>query len=267
MEDIDLRVVALGQDLEHGASHLTREACTCPLVMPHPSWRGDGDWEQYLVNVAHTLSESNPTMAGLRNATGQLLRKLLDAGPSQGRAQSRRLADAMVAELRDAERRAMAKGTDLLPQDGAFVTCSYGSAVLGSCLKARAQGKSVSAMVFEPSRDVGAHGARLAEELAHDGVASKVVDEAGLADALSQVRLALVGADGVTADFVVNGTPSLALAQMCDGRVPLLRHLSDDQVHGGRARRAWIRPGPSRPGLARDYRGRIAERRGRHENE
>ena len=219
MEDIDLRVAALGQDLEHGASHLTQEA-VCVLGDAASSWRGDGDWEQYLVDVARGLSESNPTMAGLRNATRQLLRQLLDAGPSQGRAQSGRLADAMVAELRDAERRAIAKGADLLPQDGAFVTCSYGSAVLGSCLKARGQGKSISVIVFEPGREPGAHGARLAEQLAQRGVASQIIDGAGLADALSRVRLALVGADAVTADLVVNGTPSLALAQMCDGRVP-----------------------------------------------
>jgi translation initiation factor 2B subunit (eIF-2B alpha/beta/delta family) len=60
----------------------------------------------------------------------------------------------------------------------------------------------------------------MADELTSLGLPAWVVDGPITKYAVGGAQLALVGADAVTAEHIVNGTPSLELAQAAKGRVP-----------------------------------------------
>ena len=220
MEEIEQRVAAIARDAAHGATFLTEEAVWV-LGAAAVSWAEDTCWAEHLADVARRLAEAKPAMAGLRNACHRLLNRLLELGPGEGRTEARKQSGALVACLRDAATHAAEHAARLLPDNGAVATCSYGSAVLRACGKARERGKVLTVLVIEPCPGPEAYGNRLAKELADGGTPAAVVDERGVDDAMARVRLALVGADAVTRAHVVNGAPTLALARAADGRVPL----------------------------------------------
>ena len=60
----------------------------------------------------------------------------------------------------------------------------------------------------------------MAQELSSFGLSARVVDGPITVGAVGDAQLALVGADAVTAQYIVNGTPSLELAQAAEGHVP-----------------------------------------------
>ena len=104
----------------------------------------------------------SPAMAGVRNASAQLLGRLLALGPVEGRRQAPTLAEGLVAALREASASAAASAASLLPKDAAVATCSFSSAVLGTLRAATEQGKGAHVLVLESGRSPAAHGLRLA---------------------------------------------------------------------------------------------------------
>ena len=76
-------------------------------------------------------------------------------------------------------------------------------------------------VVFESEPGPGAAGRRLAAELIGIGVQATIASGLATGASLHGVHAALIGADAVTPGFVVNGTPSLVLAEAVKGRAPL----------------------------------------------
>jgi translation initiation factor 2B subunit (eIF-2B alpha/beta/delta family) len=81
-------------------------------------------------------------MAGLRNATDGLLKRLLELGPAEGARRAKTLSDELVAELRASARSAAANAARLLPPDATVATCSYSSAVIRACKAGREAGST-----------------------------------------------------------------------------------------------------------------------------
>ena len=213
------RIAAIGEDREHGSTYLTLEAVrvlgeTAEGALPDARWAGD------LARTARQLADAKPAMAGVRNASAQLLRRLLALGPVEGRRQARALAEALVEALREASASAAASAASLLPQDAAVATCSFSSAVLGTLRAATGQGKGTHVLVLESGRGPAAHGQRLAAALREAGVDAEVVPGNAATEVVGRATLALVGADTVAPGCIVNGTPTLALAQASKGRIP-----------------------------------------------
>ena len=218
-ETLEHRIAALERDLEHGAGFLTREAVTL-FGLAAESWEDDPGWSDRIGRLADRLSRSKPAMAGLRNAVSMLRRDLLLVGRIEGKMQARSSADALLAWLEGAIEQAAHNAVVQIPAKAAVLTCSYSFAVVRSLQVAHHQHKSPTAIVLEPSAVSTAHGVRLAREINESGVPSEIVDDAHLAGALSRASLVMIGADGVSAARVVNGTPSLALAEAARGQVP-----------------------------------------------
>ena len=60
----------------------------------------------------------------------------------------------------------------------------------------------------------------MAAELADLGLTARLVEGRAAGAALEGAELALIGADAVTPDLLINGTPSQSLAEAAAGRVP-----------------------------------------------
>ena len=126
----------------------------------------------------------------------------------------------LLADLRDSAQSAATNAAGLLPSNATIATCSYSSAIIHTCQKALDEGRITTALVFEPLAEADAPGRRMAGELADLGLSTEVVTGPVGHDVIGRAHMVLVGADAVSPTVVVNGTPSLALAQAARGRVP-----------------------------------------------
>ena len=213
------RIAAIGEDREHGSTLLTLKAVRV-LGEAAEGALSDARWAWDLARTARQLADAKPAMAGVRNASAQLLGRLLALGPVEGRRQATTLAEGLVTALREASASAAARAASLLPQDAAVATCSFSSAVLETLRAATEQGKGAHVLVLESGRSPAAHGLRLAASLREAGVDVEVVPGNAATDAVRRATLALVGADAVAPGCIVNGTPTLALAQASKSRIP-----------------------------------------------
>ncbi len=156
--------------------------------------------------MAERIASARPAMAGLGAEVRRLAADLARAGPREARAISERRAAALAAGAEAAARAAAA----LLPDRPTIVTCSYGSAVPRLIAAALGAGARVSAVVFEPDPDPGSHGRRMARRIAALGASCAL--EPALPQTWPGGAVAAIGADAVTPQWVVNGSPSLRLA-------------------------------------------------------
>ena len=192
-------------------SVLSQAASECP---PTAKWR------PYLVLVATRLAEAKPAMASLRNATDRLLKLLVELSPVERGRRAITLSDEMLAELSASGRSEAATAASILQPDASAATCSYSSAVLGACSIVREVGNELRVTVFESLAGDDALGRRMAHELSSLDLPARAVYGPVTVGAVGDLRLALVGADAVTAQYIINGTPSLELAQAAKGHVP-----------------------------------------------
>ncbi len=220
MQGIDDRIVAIEQDREHGASFLTMAAVSVLADAASTDPTGDR-WEPYVARVARRLAAAKPAMAGLRNASQCLLRRLSALGPAEGRQKAQKLSEDLRAKLRASAQCAAANAARLIAPNGAIATCSYSSAVLRACQKAHEAGAPLRVLVFEPVTGGDAPGRHLAGDLTDAGISARVVGGPAASEAIVGVQAVLIGADAAVPECVVNGTPSLSLARAARGRVPL----------------------------------------------
>ena len=218
MEGIDERIAEVERDREHGATFLTAEAVRV-LGVAAEAYPPSDDWDSRLTEVAERLADAKPSMAGLRNAVYRLHGQVLELGAAEGKRAARTLAERLLAELRDAAETAASNAAAHLPDVVMVATGSYSSAVLRVCLMARKLGKEVRVVVFEPLEEQEAPGHRLFHDLAGQGFEA-LLKGAVTDGGLEAVDVVLVGADAVTPGYVVNGSPSLALARAARDRVP-----------------------------------------------
>ena len=219
MEDVERRIGAIGANRDHGATYLTQEAVrtlgraatACP---PGPGW------SECMADVAERLTAAKPTMASVANATRRLLRELVTLGPDGARARASEEAERLVGELEAAVQAAAGNAAALVATGATLVTCSYSSAVLRAVELARDAGKAPRVAVLDLDSGPDTAGRRLTSRLNRDGTTARTVGRDALASLLDRAALALVGADAVTPDFIVNGSPTLALTEAAKGRTP-----------------------------------------------
>lgn len=158
-------------------------------------------------------------MAAVRNATGRLLGQLLALGADGARRQAPALAEHLMAEMAASAEATAANAASLVPPAATVVTCSYSSAVRRTCQLAREAGKALHVIVVEPGAGRKPPSLRLVGELRGMGIQVEIVASPE-SDLTSGAHLAVVGADAVTPSFIVNATPTLALAHAVSGRMP-----------------------------------------------
>ncbi len=219
-------VRGLRQDASHGAAQITAEALTlfgrAAARLPEGTCR-----QTALRAMAEEIASARPAMAGLGNAVRRLGAELALADPSRALA----LSELHVAALRRASEAVAARAAELFTDPATLVTCSYGTAVPRLAAAALTRGNCVTAVVYEPDASPDAYGLRLAEELRSLGVECRVDSE--LPGSWAEGQAVVIGADSVTSQEVLNGSPSLALASAAAGLIPVYALSEEVKMTGG----------------------------------
>jgi translation initiation factor 2B subunit (eIF-2B alpha/beta/delta family) len=201
-------------DNTSGAAELAQAAATAVLewIDQTSSWPLP-EWTAELSAFASALYMAQPAMAPLFNLVNNILLVSESTGVHQEVRPSVRCAVQDFLEQGDQANRSLAAATlGLLPRDARILTYSYSSSVLTVLLEASAC-QRLSAVFCTESRPM-LEGHRLTQELTKRGIAVEFGVDAAIAMFAERVHMALVGADSITVQGVVNklGTTGLALA-------------------------------------------------------
>lgn len=209
--DIEERIKAIAADRQHGATDLAREA----LDILRTAAERDG--VEVLPAIAAKLSSVRPAMAAIKNAVTRVVDDPAAlASPAAAVDASRHVREWLDYSSQVVVEQAAA----LLPEGARIVTCSFSSAVIRSCVLAGATRQLEVVALESRVRDI-AYGERVAAVLRVEGVVCSVMADEGMGEALQGATLVLVGADRVLpSGSLVNGIPSLALAQAAHRAVP-----------------------------------------------
>ncbi len=205
------QLASIRGDRTHGAAFLAQRAI---WTLAQIASEEGATWES-VTAAAAKLDQLRPDMASIANGVHLLLDRLQKAGEDLGKTPT--LATELIAEAQGWAEQAAGRAAALLPEAGIVLTCSYSTTVVQALATAWRQGKRFQAQVL-PS---AGYGTLTAEEAQQAGVDAQVVGTLPR-EAKSSTTVGLIGADTVyPGSFVVNGAPSLGLAQWCaDRRLP-----------------------------------------------
>lgn len=191
-------------DHDSSASMLTQKAIDILLDTALSSSDGGR-----LSDAARQIADGKPSMAGLSNAAHNFVDRVESLGPNPCKNSMIELAKTLQQELIDCARRASLHAALMIPTEGLVATCSASSLARETIQ----MGKPRRVVVYVERGQYEAHGFRMAQDLAAGG--ANVQTEFSLWDERGANRpsMAIIGADAVTPQFIVNGSPSLHLAE------------------------------------------------------
>ncbi len=213
---VEQAIAALAADREHGATDLAREALdvleSAATAFPEEGLAANLDGVGVLIVVAR------PTMASVKNVVA---RALAD-GPLVHPGQAKRAFARARAWLDYAAKATIEETASMIPDGATILTCSYSGTVLEACTSASTAGKEIKVIALASEVGEIAYGERIAEALLLRGVDAEVFPDDVSVKGLGKLTMALIGADRVCPDgSLVNGIPSLLLAEHARGVVPL----------------------------------------------
>ena len=215
--ELDRRVEAIRGDLRHGATQLGRQALGV-MAMAAASLASREGVVHLLNELAQRLALAQPSMAAVKNLTSWFVSEIVsnDKGLDPHMLE-RELLDAVDEACRKA-----AKGASEVVYEGArVITCSHSSAVRRTFEAAVASGRAFRVLAVESGADDMAYGRRVVEDASALGVAAELVSDDEIPGGVSNADLVLVGADKLLPDGgIVNGRPTLQLAQEARGAIP-----------------------------------------------
>jgi translation initiation factor eIF-2B subunit delta len=206
-------IAPLRADNTSGAAELARKAAVAVLEwLDQTASTPFAALSAELLAFAAALYRAQPAMAPLFNLVNEVLLAAESARTSEEL--QRRIhgaAQAFLEQMQQANARLAMASTELLPLGTCVLTFSYSSTVLGVLREAQAQ-QRLSKVFCTESRPMQ-EGQRLARQLAAAGIAVQFGVDAAMATFAPQATIALVGADSITAQGVVNklGTTGLTL--------------------------------------------------------
>lgn len=191
-------------DHDSSASMLTQKAVDILLDMalsPEDSGR--------LSDAAREIADGKPSMAGLANAARNFVDRVGSLGANPCKKAMIELAKTLQQELVDCARRASLYAAGMIPTEGLVATCSASSLARETIEMARPR----RVVVYVERGQYEVHGFRMAQDLAAGGANVQTTFSLRNEWDSNRPSMAIVGADAVTPEFIVNGSPSLHLAE------------------------------------------------------
>ena len=210
MEEVTGQLERIRSDHTQGATALTYAALAALRLAAE-----SGTSHRELAALAVEVQTLRPSMAPIRNIAF-LFAQGLKVGISPYI-----LCDQLSERLDLARAHATIKAASVIPNGTVVLTCSYSSYVVAALTKARSAGRELRVLVLESGAGAQAHGARMRDDLADHGVQAELVPDASLSESAKLANIGLIGMDRVHPDgALVNGAPSLQMAQALKGRGP-----------------------------------------------
>ena len=198
-------------DQDSSASALTGKAVGILLDIALSSKDGCS-----LSDAAQQIADGKPSMAGLANAARNFAEHVGALGPNPCSKAVVELAKAFRQELVYCAKRAALNASQMIPAEGLVVTCSASSLTLETVRMVRPR----RVVVYVERGQYEGHGFRMAQDLAAGGVNVETASSLSNKRGSERPSMAIVGADAVSPGFVVNGSPSLHLAESICGLSP-----------------------------------------------
>ena len=198
-------------DRDSSASALTGKAIGILLDIALSSQDGCS-----LSEAAQQIADGKPSMAGLANAARYFVERVGALGANPCSEAVVELAKTFRQELAYCAKRAALNASGMIPAEGLVVTCSASSLTLETVRMARPRG----VVVYVERGQYEGHGFRMARDLAAGGLDVETVSSLSNKRGLDRPSMAIVGADAVSPGFVVNGSPSIHLAESVRGLYP-----------------------------------------------
>ncbi len=208
------RIGAILEDRRSGATELTRRAAdVLREVLTHSRATRTEALRAEILQVGERLIRAHPNMAPLVHLVNTALCALRETRAlAEARQAAQQALDQFLRERQENALRLQAEASRWIPEGARVLTHSFSATVLSVLQAARARGRTL-ALVCTESRPLY-EGRALAEQALTLGVPVTLILDAALGEWAGRCTLALVGADCVSPQGVVNkiGTRLLALA-------------------------------------------------------
>ena len=210
-------VEELAKDRVRGASSLGRSSIDVLTEVARASTANStSELFSNLLSVTVELRKAQPSMATIRNLTGRLLQEIAIAGQGaesigEFRKVAVLLAQKAKSDAEESAENAARNSAHIMTEVGVVLTHSYSSTVRKALELRGKSGRGLTVYVTESSP--GLEGKQLAKDLIEIGVPVRLVADSAVDSIISDIDLALVGADSVLADgSVINkiGTKKIA---------------------------------------------------------
>jgi len=204
----------LRADVHSGATDITRKAVQCLNAFSEEGHETAAAYWKDLVGLGKALIASQPSMASLFNLVNHVLLAVeplreqspvsaLQIATREGANQFMRKADAALEAIAQ-------HGQSKITPNSTIFTHSSSNTVGGILRQAVRQGKAIRALVTE-SRPY-CEGREMARYLGQQGIPTRMILDAAIAQYVKEADLILVGVDRVSEEIFVNKVGTLAIA-------------------------------------------------------
>ena len=211
-------IEAISNDNVHGATFLARNAVKT-IAQAAREAASSNELVATLHEVERLLIGAKPSMAAIENTVGRFVPMAERAGEG---GDFDAMKDQILDDMDRASQLASDKAAELIGHSATVLTCSYSSSVLRALENATKAAKNPTVLAMESLTTTLSYGQRFIEDASKLGIKGEVVTDADINDAITTADVVLIGADRFLPDgSVVNGQPSLKLAEAARGNAPL----------------------------------------------
>ena len=216
--EIARRIEEISNDPVHGATFLAGEA-VCALALAAETMAPGEEYFPSLNDVGQRLARARPAMA----AIGNMAQRFVRLAERTGKGFDVRVLEAkLLAQMEAASEEAACRAAEYLYDGARGLTCSYSSAVLGTFNAALASGKEFRVGALESRAGELVYGQKMLEAVTKPGLATVLVPDHAIFEAVNNADMVMVGADTLLPDGgIINGCPTIELAQGAKESVPV----------------------------------------------
>ena len=215
----------LKRDREHGAGWLTQRAME--ILREAASLDQAATTEKLLASLAGVtaaLLEARPAMVSIANYALYYRDELASAAltsrsPQRLKKAAFSIADRLIKLHQKSAASVARNAARLVAGRSIVMTCSYSAAVCSALEMARRGGRDFKVLAVESRHKKVSYGEMTLQRLQQSGISVRIVPDSQVGWQAARADLMLCGADGVSLHgWMINGTPSLELAQMARRR-------------------------------------------------
>jgi len=215
----------LKRDREHGAGWLTGQALE--ILREAASLDPAATTDKLLASlggVIDALSEARPAMVSIANYALYFRDEIAAAAltsrsPQRLKKAAFSIADRLIKLHQKSAASAARNAAKLVTARSIVMTCSYSSAVCGALDLAKRGGRDFKVLAIESRYKKICYGELTLQRLKQSGIVGSIVPDSQIGWQAARADLMLCGADSVSLHgWLINGSPSLELAQMAQRR-------------------------------------------------
>lgn len=207
----------IGKDNVSGAAELMEKAGECLLEFLN-SIENEKTFREEMINICKNLAGAQPSMAPIFNLANESL-LFLEQFPSAECQSMLKNIQKRIEKTRKASEEIAKLGSSLIEDGMTIITHSRSSTILEIFKEAKEEDKNFEVVLTE-SRPIY-EGRKLARELTSLKIDVVLVIDSAIFGMMEVADLAIIGADSITRNGVVNKVGTSGMASFAQGKIPL----------------------------------------------